>query len=245
MNQYMAQDPRGALAKASYLARRGEIDRAFALLDKEGKSFTPYERASSALEAFRQAPTQATPERTKKVEEWIKAGNEGGKGKFDGALELLLAELYEFEGRYDEATKIYRARLADNDANAVQKAIVKNNLAFLLAISKNPKSEAKEAVDLTQQAIQVLGPTSDLLDTRGLAYLAAGNMQDAIADLRLAADDSPSIAKLFHLAQAEKQANNLDAARKALAKAEELGLSADRFSPREREIYTQLAKELQ
>ena len=124
------------------------------------------------------------------------------------------------EGRSTEAIKLYRAALADPKLTPLQKAIVQNNLAFVLALTKQSPAEA---VSLTNEAIKIVGPRSDLLDTRALAYMADGKADQALHDLRLAASDSPTPTKYFHLAQAEKQANHIEAAREAMASANKLG----------------------
>ena len=55
--------------------------------------------------------------------------------------------------------------------------------------------------------MRVLGPNSDLLDTRALGYLASGDVKKALEDFRAAVMDAPSsplsASKYFHLAQAE------------------------------------------
>ena len=56
--------------------------------------------------------------------------------------------------------------------------------------------------------------------------------------------DSPTVSKYLHLAQAEKQADNLDGARNALAQAEELEDNRSRLTPLEQKTYQQLVDEL-
>ena len=136
--------------------------------------------------------------------------------------------------------KMYRSILSAKDTTPVQAAIVKNNLAFVLAVTKQNLPEALKLID---ESIHVLGPNSDLLDTRGVVYLAQGDAKKALADLRPSAVDAPSVARCFHLAQAEKQGNNLEAARTAMAQALQLGDSS-RFTPLEKKSFEQLATEL-
>jgi tetratricopeptide (TPR) repeat protein len=148
------------------------------------------------------------------------------------------------QGRYDEVIKIYRELMESKNSTPMQTAIVKNNLAFVLAITRDPRN-AEEALKLTNDAIRVMGPVSDLLDTRALALMAQGKLQQAVADLRTAsADTPPSAAKFFHLAQAEKQSNNIEAARSALAQAQQLGVDLNRWTPIEKKSYEDLLAEL-
>jgi predicted Zn-dependent protease len=120
-------------------------------------------------------------------------------------------------------------------------AKVKNNLAFVLAITKE---NAPEALKLIGESISFMGPSSDLLDTRGIVHLNQGDVKQAVADLRKSVGDDPSMSKYFHLAQAEKEANNLPAAREALAQAKQMGIDPVGMTPLERKGYEQLAAEL-
>ncbi len=242
LDEYMSQEPRGTIAMAAFLGRRGKVDRAFALLDESRKNQPMVEILPCGLEALRLFPEQATKERFALLESWGRSGLEAEANSQQ--IKLLLAELYDLQGRYDEVIKIYRELLDVEESSNVQKAVVKNNLAFVLAITKPKPDSAQEALKLTEEAIRILGPTSDLLDTRALAYLALGKAAQAVADLRVASQDAPTFSKFFHLAQVEKQANNLEGARIAMAKAEELGLDVNRLTPQEKKSYLLLKEAL-
>ena len=60
----------------------------------------------------------------------------------------------------------------------------------------------------------------------------------------LGSADAPTTSKYFHLALAEKLSNNLDAARAAIAKAQELGQKSGPLTPMERTRYQTLIEEL-
>ncbi len=237
--EYMTQDSRGTIAMAAFLGRRGEMEKALYLLSEARKNQTVSEILPCALEAMRNHPDQATPERFRMLEEWANAGlqNESNTQQ----IKLLIAEMLDMQGKYPDLIKVYRELLADKDATPYQKAITNNNLAFVLALNKETSAEAEK---LISEAIQVMGPTSDLLDTRALAYLGQGKVKQALADLHSAATDSPSVAKYFHLAQAEKQANNIEAARAALAQAQKLGVDLNKLTPLERKGYVKIVDEL-
>jgi tetratricopeptide (TPR) repeat protein len=241
LDEYMQQEPRGTIAMAAFLGRRGNLDKSFALLNESRNNQSATQIMPCALESLRLFPDQQTPERYRMVEEWGKAGLEK-EVNATPQIKLLIAELYDMQGRYDEVEKLYREVLADKRINEAQSAIVKNNLAFVLALTGK---EPAEALRLIGEAMQVIGPNSDLLDTRGLANLAQGNVQQAVADFKLAAGEAPSVSKYVHLAQAEKQANNVAGARDAMAQAEKLGIQTSKFTPKEKENYEKLAAELQ
>jgi tetratricopeptide (TPR) repeat protein len=242
LNDYMSQEPRGTIAMASYVGRRGDIDRAFALLEDARKNQPMIEILPCALEALRGHRDKATKERFKMLEEWVEAGLKGEANPQQ--IKLLLAELYDLQGRYPEVISTYRDLLTDEEANAYQKALVKNNLAFVLAITKESPQALAEALKITDEAIRVLGPTSDLLDTRGLVYMNMAKSKEALADLRTAIAADASSTKYFHLAMAEKQAGNVEAARTALAKAVEMGIDANQFTPLEKANFEKLTTEL-
>jgi cellulose synthase operon protein C len=242
LEDYMAQEPRGAIAMASFLGRTGDIDGAFALLEEARKNQPMIEILPCALEGLRNHRDQANKERFKTLESWAQSGLEGESNKQQ--IKLLLAEIYDLQGQYDNVVKVYRELLEDPDANDYQKALVKNNLAFVLAISKDKPGNAAEALKLVEEAIRVLGPTSDLLDTRALAYMALGKTKQAVADLQMAVTDKPSGSKYFHLALAEKQNSNPEAARTALTKAQELGTEPKQLTSLESKSFQELVDSL-
>lgn len=73
-----------------------------------------------------------------------------------------------------EAVKWYRMAVAQNDASAM------NNLALLLATSKNTHvRDPQEAVSLASKAVAAAN-NPDYLDTLAAAYFAAGQTDKAI-----------------------------------------------------------------
>ena len=73
-----------------------------------------------------------------------------------------------------EAVKWYRMAIEQNDANGM------NNLALLLATSKNPRvRNPEEAVSLASKAVAAAN-NPDYLDTLAAAYFAAGQTDNAI-----------------------------------------------------------------
>ncbi len=242
LKEYVSLEPRGTIALAAFLGRRGQVEKAFDMLSEARKNQPVTELLPCALEALRRHPDQATDERYKMLEEWALSGVQVEADAQQ--IKLLLAEMYDLQGRYSEVMQIYRELLTNKASSAMQLAIVKNNLAFLLAVTKQSPGSATEALKLISDAMKVMGPTPDLLDTRALAYLAQGNVKLAVADLRSASADTPTVAKFFHLAQAEKQANNVDAARAALAQAQELGVDLNRFTKVEKQSYAELVDQL-
>ncbi len=242
LNDYMNQEKRGTIALAAFLGRAGNIDRAFALLEEARKNQPATEVLPVAMEGLRRHPDKISKERFDIVEGWAKQALESEANSVQ--IKLLLAEIYDLQGRYPEVISIYRDVLADKKADAFQKALVKNNLAFVLALSKDSPDSGAESLKLAQEAVQMIGPTSDLLDTRALAYLADGKTKEAIADLDIAIADSPSASKYLHKALAEKTAGNAEKAKEALTKAQESPDEVRRFTPLEQQTLSKLNAQL-
>jgi len=99
------------------------------------------------------------------------------KPDWGDALELLAADLGK-QGRSEEAVARYRdaLRLRPN------KMEVLNNLAWILATSRNPKArDGTEAVRLAQRARKLEGSASpNTLDTLAAAYAEAGRFEEAV-----------------------------------------------------------------
>lgn len=245
LNEYVSSAPGpGSVALAGFVGRRDDVDRCFQLLNQARASESATTIVPIGLDTLRRLPAEATKERFQLLLDWLKEAEEL-ETKQVPQIRMIVAELYDAQGRYADAIKLYREVLENPATTMLQKAITYNNLAFLLAIAKDQGGNAVESVKMADEAMKILGPTSDLLDTRALGYLAQGKVEQALTDLRLAAADAPTNGKFFHLAYAEKQAKNLPAARDAIAKAKEAGIETAWLTPLERQMYTQLAQELQ
>src|SRR5262249_39085667 len=102
-----------------------------------------------------------------------------------------------------------------------------------------------EAVKLTDEAIQLFGPQSDVLDTRGIIYLAKGDTRQALADLTDAVITKvPKPLQFVHLAMAQTASNDDPAARKSLDRANALNFNPDDLSTLEKSRYEEMLKQL-
>jgi tetratricopeptide (TPR) repeat protein len=158
-------------------------------------------------------------------------------------LTLAWSEVDYFDVRrdYGRLETLYAELLKRHDLGSQQEAVVRNNLAFIYAIS----DKGDQALDVIGDAITQLGPRSDLLDTRGLAYLARGDFDRAVEDLRLAVADGRADASMyFHLALAELRKGNRDEAQSAFKTATEMGLDQADLSLPERQLYQKLESQL-
>jgi tetratricopeptide (TPR) repeat protein len=243
LKEFVSQSPSaGKVALAAFVGRRGDVDQSFTLLDEASSDIPSIDLIPVALSNLRNYPEKVTDAQKKQIEAW---GTAAPPETTDpNRLKLAQAEMYDLLGKYGEVERIYRAMLADKELPKITRAVVENNLAFILAGSNPTPERGAEALKLIEQAISVLGPSSDLIDTRALAYMAQGKYDQAAADVRLAVVDRPTTSKYYHLAQVEKQLGNTDAAREAFTKAEELRGEQNPFTPFERQGYDQLKSEL-
>jgi Tfp pilus assembly protein PilF len=224
----------GVLTRAAFLGRQKRTGEALDVLEQVWEK-VPLERLMQvALEAVRDGEDQAAADR---LDGWFSKAIR--KDPESLALQLLRAELRDFQGRQADSEGIYRELLDRPRLEPMQSAIVTNNLAFHLA----KPDTAAEARTLVDKAIAELGPHPDLLDTRGLVALAAGNVREAVTDLQEAVLQ-PTATKLLHLAFAQLQAGDAAAASRSLEAARKQQLRPARLSAADRERLETLEAEL-
>jgi tetratricopeptide (TPR) repeat protein len=236
------QAPRAKIMLASFLGRHGDLDETFSLFEESRKSQPLVLVSQLGLEVLRRRSLEAGKQYFAKVDEWINAG----LAEDPNALKFSLqrAELHDIQGRNSELISTYRNILSQKNLDSKDRAVVHNNLAFVLALTGRA-ADAAEGLRLVNEAIEILGPSSDLLDTRAVCYLAQGDTKHAREDLQAAILESPSPVKYMHLAMAESKAGDKTAAQKNLEKARELKLDLGTLSVGERKNYEQLSKELE
>jgi tetratricopeptide (TPR) repeat protein/lipopolysaccharide biosynthesis regulator YciM len=233
-------EPQQTPMLAAFYARRGKVDAALNLLEQNRKSISTPIMLQIAMAALRQGinpPTQAQIER---VEQWFDRALREDPDSW--VLQMELSDLRDFQRRYDDAEKLYRALLSRSDLPKNQRALVLNNLAFMLAMQGRNRDEAIQLID---EAVSSFGPQSDMLDTRGVVYLSKGDVQQALADLSDAViATEPKPIQFVHLAMAQAKAKDETGARKSLERAKQLKFNADDLSPLEKSQYQALLKQL-
>lgn len=160
------------------------------------------------------------------------------------ALLLQQAECYDLQRDYDRAADAYRVLLDHEEVTGVGRAVVLNNLAYLLALAKTDEGAISEAQRYITEAVDLLGPNSEILDTRAVVAIADERYEDAIADLDLAVIDSPTASKYFHLAVAHQGAGQSESAAVSWQEAVDRGLTRESVSRLEKERYDQLKEQL-
>jgi tetratricopeptide (TPR) repeat protein len=230
LNDYAQRLPDGALMRAEFLGRQHRMDEALDLLETAWGRVPLARILQSALAVIRSQGAPPDAAVATRLQQWFSRARREDPEAI--VIELLQAELLELQGRTAEIDKAYRTILERKDLGGPQMAIVANNLAFHLA---RPET-ADEARQLIDKAIAELGPHPDLLDTRGVVLLAAGDPKAAIASLEEAALD-PTPLKLLHLAAAQVATKDLTAARQTLERARKLGLLPDQLSAADKARY--------
>jgi cellulose synthase operon protein C len=235
-------EPRTVMELASFLGEHGDIDEAFDLLETARRSTQLGDIVRAGIQILRQRQTEVEEKHYAKVSEWINTGLQDDPNSDD--LQLHHAELLDVAGKYKEAADRYRQYIARTDINEQRRAISKNNLSFVLVVAPQKPTDADEALRLVNEAINVFGPTSDMLDTRAMAYYAKGDYTKAIADLKAALEDGATAVKYFHLALVQRKNEDKGAAAVSLKKAKEMKLQPGQLAKAERPWLKQLASDL-
>jgi tetratricopeptide (TPR) repeat protein len=235
----MREDAKGArpesvLALAEYLSRHKQLDEALRLCADAWKTCPPELVAASSLAIARAGG--ATPAQLATLAEQLAAAS----AKQPNSVGLLQAraELAELQNQFDEALSLYKDIIARN-ANYVPAL---NNRAWLLALKATPGNEALELID---RVIERAGPVANYLDTRAMAYLAAGRPLPAAADMQEAISQEPAAPYYFHLAEAQLRAGEKAAAVAALREGKKHGLQADTLHALERDRCRKMLAELE
>jgi cellulose synthase operon protein C len=238
--QYVEYNPQRSLLLAAFLARRGKVDEALNIAEQVRKSESTLSVLQVIAIAGRQRLHPLTQPQAQRIEQWFTRALRDDPDST--SLQIIWADFLDSQGRYDEMEKVYRSILSRSDVPAKDRALVANNLAFVLAIQGRQLDEAKK---LTDETVAYLGPISDTLDTRGMVSLAKGDTKQAIRDLTEAvAILAPQPAKYVHLALAQAAANDMSSARDSIDKAKELKLNPDDLSPADRKKYDALLNQL-
>jgi tetratricopeptide (TPR) repeat protein len=216
--------PEALLSLASFLALHNRMGEALDLCEKAAERCPGEKVAVVFVGSLRLGePTDAD---RKRVQNWL----EGELRKKPDSLYLLVAraDLLDACGDYEGSVRTYRDLLERNPKNV----LALNNLAWLLAVHDH---NGEEALKLIDQAIEIVGPVGDLLDTQASVYLVLGQADEAIKKLEEAGHQNQTASRLFHLTQAYEKAGRRDAAKDAWIKAtKEMSLKEKSLHPLER-----------
>ena len=159
--------PDPTLEQAKFFGRRGNVDAALRLCEESIPNVSAESAITVALAIARQGPKRLNPVQQQRILGWIDAVLAASPDR--PAIRLLAADLKDLQGEYREVAAIYRDLLRDDSLSDQQRAIVLNNLAYLMAVGEN---NGDDALPLIEEAIQLVGPNAHLFDTRGTVWLA-------------------------------------------------------------------------
>lgn len=237
--EYSVLNPQGALELAGFLGRHGSLQDALDMCEASMDSLPTENVLRASIQILRDKQGIATADDFGRVGKWITSAS--AKKPKSMLFKLIYAELLDLQQNYPDLEEHYKALLQNPDVVGQQRAIVLNNLAFLLAV----QNRAGESQKLIDEAIQIFGPTSDLLDTRALVEMSNKQAKQAIADLDLATVDHPTGLKYFHLAQAHLLNKDSQAATEAMKKAlDTYKLDRKELAPAEQPKFDALLAEL-
>jgi tetratricopeptide (TPR) repeat protein len=234
--KYVAQSdkPERDLTLAGYFGRQHKLNEALESCDTALRHKAPPEVVAQTLTGVLRS-NAAGDQPCRRVEKTLQEML--SQKPVSVALMICLADVYDLQARFDEAEAVYRRALTKDADNAM----VLNNLAWLLAFKNPPSSEALSTIN---HAIDIVGPSPELLDTRGVVELALGQNEKAVEDLQSALSLSSSPSRAFHLARALAALNKSREARQALEDAGKRGFEVKSLHPLEKPLGERLIASL-
>ncbi len=226
--------PDVTLSLVRLLGRMGRISEALALCQPVQQTLkSGFNLTGVAMQVVREPA--ATPADVARVGQWLQAAIDADTASPVGWTQL--AEFGLYHEHYQQSLDIYE-HLLKKTANHM---IARNNLAWLLSLWKDDHGQAEDLID---KAIQSVGPTAPLLDTRGTIYLNCGQYDLAQEDFRDAVTliDSPS--HRFHLSLAYWKRGSQRAALLNLRRALDAGFQLEDLLPLEQQAFGDSLQEM-
>jgi tetratricopeptide (TPR) repeat protein len=241
LREYVSYEPSAKLELAGFVGRTGRLDESLDLCEESLKTKNSMAQIMEVAGAvFNAQPSRIEPKHIQRVEKWYQKALRDDPES--ARLLLQLAQFREISGQLDEAERLYRDLLRRSDLDSTERATALNNLAFSLA---GRKKDLADALAFINEAARLFGENSDVLDTRGMVYVAMANYPAALTDLSEAVRlPEPSPIKLLHLALAQDLSNDRPSALASFERAKELKLDPTSLRKVERDSYDRLSKDL-
>jgi tetratricopeptide (TPR) repeat protein len=222
--------PESVTPMAALLAYDGQVEPAFAELEKQKLRLSPTALATAGVAVLRSG--HASSRQFQTVKAWIDEALVASPNSLP--LKLNLGELHALRQDFATAEQVYRDVLNTEPKNLV----ALNNLAWILA--PRPES-ADQALKFAERAIELSGATGELLDTRARILISAGRYDRAVADLNDAINQAQTPLRYFHLAVAQLKMSKADEAVKTFREARARGLDPKVIHPSDLPTFKVLA----
>jgi tetratricopeptide (TPR) repeat protein len=242
MQEYASRVPGHELELARLTALYGDLDQGLEMLRAQFDARMD-ETITAAIEMLRKRRAEAPEKLDAEVSRMVRSALRDDP---ESARRLLFeAEMLEVQDKFEESIAAYQRLLDRDDVPNLVRATALNNLSFILALQSKKPEDLQLALESVNKAIEIIGPISDILDTRALVYMAGGQFEKATEDMRLSVKVSPTASKFYHLAMAELGAGNEEGARAAWQRAETEGIAPDKVSELERGQLEEFTKKMQ
>ncbi|MFO0949140.1 MAG: tetratricopeptide repeat protein [Planctomycetota bacterium] len=223
------KDSLGVAVLADWLSLQpGKLDEAIELCLNHADGNKARERAWLIANIMTQgSPKEELAQRAEKLYDEALAANDSSVS----ATILSLAVLREHQNRYDDAIALTRQALEKEPGNVLHL----NNLAWFLSCA----GKHEECLETLGPVIDAMGPTADILDTKGVALLGAQRPREAIRVLEgCVASPKVSPRTYLHLAEAYEAVGLHKESQQAFARAKELIRGS--LPPRDRQAFDRL-----
>ncbi|HVT26803.1 MAG TPA: tetratricopeptide repeat protein [Lacipirellulaceae bacterium] len=240
-SELASRDPALVYNQAMFLGMHRSPEQCFAKLNEIYSADKVSKILDVALSVARERRDKIGDKFDADIQRWIDAGLRENPDSM--TMLMKQADLFDLQKRYDDAETLYSKLLKRPDLKGPVRAVVLNNLAYILALA-GKSTATDDPMKLIVEAAGILGPNSDILDTRAVVSMSRQQYKAAISDLELSVTDNPTASKYFHLAEAHLGAGEKREAVEAWEKAEGLGLNRDSLNRMEHDRYEQVKAEI-
>jgi tetratricopeptide (TPR) repeat protein len=242
MGEYARRAKGSELEFARLTALYGDIDEGFTML-RALMNTNMDDVIQIAIEVLRARRAEAPDKLDEEVGRIVR---QGLRDDPESAKRLIIeAEMLEVQEKFPESIEAYKRILARDDVPPRIRAGAANNMAFLVALQGAKKEDLTLALKYVNQAIDVMGPISDILDTRALIYISLGQFADAVADMQMAVKMNITPSKYFHLAEAQLGAGDQKGAKATWELAKQQGFKPESVPKPEQGRLQQFMKQME